>query len=597
MRSAETILGIIRERGRRGLPLEDIYRQLFNPQLYLLAYGRISRNAGALTPGTTSETADGMTLAKIEAIIEALRFERYRWTPVRRTYIEKKGSTKKRPLGIPTWSDKLLQEVLRLILEAYYEPQFSDHSHGFRPQRGCHTALTTIYHRWVGTKWFIEGDIKECFPSLDHTVLLATLGEKLRDGRFLRLIANLLAAGYLEDWRYHATLSGSPQGGVVSPILASIYLDRLDKFVETTLLPTYTRGAKRRVNPAYVRLQSQRLWLDRQGRHAEARALRKQYQRLPASDPTDPAYRRLRYVRYADDVLLGFVGPRHEAEAIKRQLKEFLREHLKLELSDEKTLITHATTQAARFLGYDIVVLNEDAKRDRRGQRSINGQIGLKVPVTVIRDACRRYLKGEKPVHRPALLHNAVYDIVVQYQAEYRGLVQYYQLAYNRHRFNRLRWVMEQSLTKTLASKLRISVKKVYARYQAQLPTDRGPTPGLRVTVGRGDGKKPLVAIWGGVSLRRHRATVLEDTPPPIYAARTELVQRLLADTCELCGSQEKTQVHHVRALKDLRRPGRAERPAWVQVMATRHRKTLVVCRLCHLAIHAGRPTRHATTA
>jgi group II intron reverse transcriptase/maturase len=596
MRTAETILGIIRERGRRGLPLEDIYRQLFNPQLYLLAYGRIYRNAGALTPGTTPETADGMTLAKIEAIIEALRFERYRWTPARRVYIEKPHSTKKRPLGIPTWSDKLLQEVIRMVLEAYYEPQFSDHSHGFRPHRGCHTALTTIYHRWVGTKWFIEGDIKECFSSLDHAVLLATLGEKLRDGRFLRLIANLLAAGYLEDWRYHATLSGSPQGGVVSPILASIYLDRLDKFMETTLLPAYNRGAERRVNPVYVRLQGQRLWLDRHGRHAEARALRKQYQRLPASDPTDPAYRRLRYLRYADDVLLGFVGPRHEAEAIKRQLKAFLREPLKLELSDEKTLITHATTQAARFLGYDIVVLTDDAKRDRRGQRSINGQIGLKVPATVVRRACQRYLRSEKPVHRPALLHNAVYDIVVQYQAEYRGLVQYYQLAYNLHRFNRLKWVMEQSLTKTLASKLRISVKKVYARYQARLQTDHGSTPGLRVTVERGDGKKPLVATWGGIPLRRQTKAVLKDDPPPMYAARAQLVQRLLADTCELCGSQDGIQVHHVRALKDLRRPGRMERPAWVKVMAMRHRKTLVVCRACHAAIHAGRPIGHSVT-
>jgi group II intron reverse transcriptase/maturase len=597
MRTADTILGIIRERGRRGLPLEDIYRQLFNPQLYLLAYGRIYRNAGAMTPGTTPETADGMSLAKIEAIIEALRFERYRWTPVRRTYIEKQGSTKLRPLGIPTWSDKLLQEVIRLILEAYYEPQFSDHSHGFRPDRGCHTALTTIYHRWVGTKWFIEGDIKECFSSLDHTVLLATLGEKLHDGRFLRLIANLLAAGYLEDWRYHATLSGSPQGGVVSPILASIYLDRLDTFVETTLLPTYTRGTKRRINPAYARLQSQRQRLDQQGRHGEAKALRKQYQRLPAFDPTDPDYRRLHYVRYADDVLLGFVGPRHEAEAIKRQLKDFLRDHLKLELSDEKTLITHATTQAARFLGYEVVVLHNDAKRDRRGHRSINGQIGLKVPVTVVRAACQRHLQGEKPVHRPALLHNAVYDIVVQYQAEFRGLVQYYQLAYNLHRFHRLKWVMEQSLTKTLACKLRVTVTAVYERYRAHLQTDHGSTPGLRVTIERGEGKKPLVAIWGGIPLRRQMKAVLNDDPPPVYAARSELVQRLLADTCELCGSQDGVQVHHVRALKDLRRPGRAERPAWVKVMAARRRKTLVVCRACHTAIHTGQPTRQAPTA
>jgi len=215
MRDAATVLGIIRERGRRGLPLEDVYRQLFNPALYLLAYGKLATNAGALTPGTTDETADGMSLKKIQDIITQLRQERYRWTPVRRVYIDKPRSTKKRPLGIPTWSDKLLQEVARLILEAYYEPQFSVHSHGFRPGRGCGTALREIYRTWKGTTWFIEGDISACFDSLDHVVLLSILRENIHDNRFMRLVANLLKAGYLENWVYNRTLSGAPQGGIV----------------------------------------------------------------------------------------------------------------------------------------------------------------------------------------------------------------------------------------------------------------------------------------------------------------------------------------------------------------------------------------------
>jgi group II intron reverse transcriptase/maturase len=221
MRSAEQCLGIIRTRGERRLPVDDLYRQLFNPEFYLQAYGKIYRNAGAMTPGTTPETVDAMSLTKIEAMIEALRFERYCWSPARRTYIPKK-SGKLRPLGMPTWSDKLLQEVLRQMLEAYYEPQFSDRSHGFRPGRGCHTAPREIYYNWRGTVWFIEGDIRGCFDALDHQVLLSILREKILDQRFLRLIENLLKAGYLEEWRYHATPSGSPQGGIVSPILANI---------------------------------------------------------------------------------------------------------------------------------------------------------------------------------------------------------------------------------------------------------------------------------------------------------------------------------------------------------------------------------------
>jgi len=205
MRNAETILEIIRERGRRGLPLERIYRLLFNPELYLRAYGRLYRKQGAMTHGATSETVDAMSLAKIDTLIEAIRNERFQWTPVRRTYIPK-ANGKLRPLGVPTWSDKMLQEVIRSILEAYYEPQFSPHSHGFRPQRGCHTALREVDQQWLGTRWFVEADVSRCFESLDHQVLLSILQEKIHDNRLLSLIANLLKAGYLENWKFNKTL-------------------------------------------------------------------------------------------------------------------------------------------------------------------------------------------------------------------------------------------------------------------------------------------------------------------------------------------------------------------------------------------------------
>ena len=223
MQEAETVLNVIRERGERGLPLENIYRLLYNRNLYLRAYGHIASNQGATTKGITAETVDGMSLATIDQIIEALRYERFRWTPVRRVNIPKPNGTT-RALGIPTWTDKLLQEVIRMILEAYYEPQFSDHSHGFRPSRGCHTALSDVVLNWTGVRWFVEGDIKGCFDNIDHEVLLSVLGEKLHDNRFLRLLKYLLKAGYVEDWKYGRTLSGTPQGGVVSPILSNIYL-------------------------------------------------------------------------------------------------------------------------------------------------------------------------------------------------------------------------------------------------------------------------------------------------------------------------------------------------------------------------------------
>jgi group II intron reverse transcriptase/maturase len=218
MRTAETILGLIGERGKKGLPLERVYKLLFNKELYLKAYGKIYRNKGAMTHGITGETPDGMSLTKIDAIIEALRYEQYQWLPARRVYIPKKNG-KKRPLGMPVWSDKLVQEVIRQILEAYFEPQLSDHSHGFRPTRGCHTALREIYHQWTGTTWFIEGDISQCFDKLDHEMLLDILKEHIHDERFIRFMRDLLQAGYMEDWTFNQTLSGVPQGGIVGSLL------------------------------------------------------------------------------------------------------------------------------------------------------------------------------------------------------------------------------------------------------------------------------------------------------------------------------------------------------------------------------------------
>ncbi len=593
MRSAEQVLGIIQERGKRGLPLQDLYRQLYNPNLYLKAYGKIYRNAGAMTKGATTETVDGMALSKIKAIIDALRLERYHWTPVRRVYIEKPHSTKLRPLGLPSWSDKLLQEVMRLLLEAYYEPQFSHSSHGFRPQRGCHTALSDIYDKWTGTTWFIEGDIAQCYGSLDHQVLLSILREKIHDGRFLRLIETLLQAGYLEDWRYHATLSGCPQGSILSPVLANIYLDKLDTFVETELLPTYTRGHRRRTNPAYASLQARARRLRRAGQWKQARQHRRQMQQLPSLDPTDPGYRRMRYLRYADDWLIGFIGPRSEAEEIKQRLKVFLRDTLKLTLSETKTLLTHARSERARFLGYEIAVEQADHKRDWRGHRSINGQIGLRVPKRVTQAKCRPYLQRGKPIHLRERIDDSVYTIIAQFQQEYRGLVEYYQLAVNCSQLKRLKWVMEQSLTKTLAHKLHISVPQVYKRFGTMLETPEGPRKGLQVVVEQGEGKKPLIAYWGGISLARRSRVILKDQLPFAWSQRSELEKRLLANTCELCGSHEHIQVHHIRALKDLQPRGRAAKPRWVAIMAARHRKTLITCRTCHNDIHAGRADGH----
>lgn len=588
MQNAETILSVYRERGKRGLPLERAYRQLFNPSLFLRAYANLYGNAGAMTKGTTTETVDGMSIAKIERIIAQLRDERYRWTPVRRKHIAKKNG-KTRPLGIPTWSDKLVQEVIRLLLEAYYEPQFSDQSHGFRPGRGCHTALLDVTRNGKGTKWFIEGDIKGCYDNIDHTVLLSILRERIHDNRLLRLIENLLKAGHCEDWRYWPSLSGTPQGGVLSPLLANLYLDRLDRFVEETLLPAYNRGDQRRRNPEWNQATCKVHYHRKHGHPIEARKWDKVRHAIPSCDPYDPNFRRLHYVRYADDFLLCFAGPKQEAEDIKAQLKQFLHETLKLELSEEKTLITHAATEPARFLGYEIASQHCDTRFDRNKVRSVNGALALYVPRDVIQAACARYMKRGKPTHRAELAADSDYDIVRQYQWHYAGLVNYYLLAHNVGSLSKVRWVLESSLLRTLANKHKTSVGKLWRKHKSTVPTPYGPRRCVVAEIHRPD-KKPLVARFGGLPLRRQMKAVLRDEVLIRRPRRTELIKRLLADECEVCGSTDQIEVHHVRKLADLRKMGRKELPDWAKIMIIRRRKTLVLCHRCHTAIHAGKP-------
>src|SRR3984957_9167825 len=451
MQDAGTVLAVLRERGGKGLPCDELYRQMFNKDLYLLAYGNIYSNQGAMTPGADGGTADGMSGEKIDQIIAAMRGERYRFAPARRVLIPKKNG-KLRPLGLPSWSDKLVGEVVRLLLEAYYEPQFSGHSHGFRKGRGCHTALREIQRTWTGTVWFIEGDISDCFGSFSHEILLGILAEKIHDQRFLRLIRNMLKAGYLEDWEYHDTLSGVPQGGVVSPVLSNIYLHKRDEFAERELIPQYTRGSSRGRNPDYIRLKSRRLGATRRGDRASARELLMQMRALPSNDPMDPGYRRLRYLRYADDHILGFTGPKAEAEEIKARLARFLRETLGLGLNQQKTLITHARSQPARFLGYHITVQHNDTTRTA-GRRSANGNIALRVPPDVVKAQCARYREHGKPWHRPRLQNLDDYDIVRLYGAEYQGVVNYYLLAQDVSRLHDLQWNAETSMLKTLGAK------------------------------------------------------------------------------------------------------------------------------------------------
>ena len=491
---------------------------------------------------------------------------------------------------VPTWSDKLLQQVVNMILEAYYEPQFSNHSHGFRPKRGCHTALREVIQKGRGSKWFVEGDLCACFDKIDHTILLNILTKNFHDNRFIRLISALLKAGYLEDWKLNNTFSGVPQGSIAGPILSNIILDRLDKYVEEHLISDYTRGQRRKTYPPYCRITVQASEARKKKDWELVHKLCKQAQSMPSRDPNDPNFRRLWYVRYADDFLLGLTGPKEEAVTIRDKISTFLRNDLKLELNSEKTLITHARDQKAKFLGYEIHVLHEDSKHDVRGQRCINGSIGLCVPAQVRREKRAKYMQHGKPIHLSQRTIDEAYSTVSQYQAEYRGIVQYYRMAYNLHTLSELKYAMEVSLVKTLAKKYKTTCTKIYRKYGTKIKTDEGEYKVILIKVERNIPKKPLIAYFGGISLKWNKWGSINDAhTKPIWNHRSELVQRLLAQECELCGSHDNIEVHHIRKLADLKQNGRTIQPRWKIHMSERKRKTLVVCHKCHTNIQYGK--------
>ena len=588
LESAQRYIEVVHERGARNLELERVYRNIQKPGLFLLAYNELYAKHGATTTGTDPEdTIQAMSLNLVQEIVADLERGTYQWKPARRIYIAKPTGGL-RPISIPCWKDKLLQGVLRLVFTAYYEPQFSVHSHGFRPNRGCHTALGEIARQWNGTVWFIEGDIQGCFDHIDHHLLLEIIGKQIKDERLVKLLRGMLEAGYLEDWVYQTNYSGTPQGGVLSPMLANIYLNELDRFVEQTLLPKYTVGEakKRTPHPDYWKACHKARWAEHSGNLEEAQRQRAVMRSLP-SFVADAGYRRLRYIRYADDFLLGFIGTKEEATAIKEQISAFLKS-LCLNLSEKKTLITHAKTESAAFLGYEISIAVANS-RHKDSRRSINGFPMLRIPQAVVREWRMKFMVNGKTVGRKELMNESDYDIVSAYAAEYNGVANYYEMAVNRPVLHDVKGHFTESLVKTLAEKHKCSISVVYAKYQ------RKPQGGLKHLAARieREGRAPLVARFGELSLRYHRfARRLSDKKQTRYFRRNQQADRLLAEVCELCGKEGvPLQGHHVRKLSDLQKKyrNRKDPPAWVVKMSEIHRKTLFLCPKCHSAIHTGK--------
>ena len=600
MRSPERVLNSLNEHSKdSSYKFERLYRILFNEELFYVAYQKIASNGGSTTKGSDGRSIDEMSLARIETLIASLKDESYQPHPSRRVHIPKKNG-KTRPLGIPAFEDKLVQEVVRMILEAIYEGHFETTSHGFRPKRSCHTALLHIQKTFSGAKWFIEGDIKGFLDNIDHDVLVGILRERISDDRFIRLIRKFLKAGYVEDWTFHNTYSGMPQGGIVSPILANIYLDKLDKYVKE-YIRHFDMGTKRRPGKESNDLANERKRTVRKLKKvkdgtekaalvARLKAIEQERAAFPSGDEMDGSYRRLKYIRYADDFILGVIGSKEDALRIKEDIKSFLSESLALELSEEKTLITH-TGKSAKFLGYEITVTrNNHQRRDVQGRlrRTYGKRVRLNVSMATLRDKLLEYGAMEiklrngkeiwKPKCRSGLIFNDDLEILDRYNRETVGFCNYYLIANNCVVLHNFRYIMEYSMYKTFAGKYRSTVRKINKKYRLnKLFTVKYEQQGVikSRTFYKTSFKRRTTAFNGSCDIEPYSIADV---------SRTNLTDRLKAEKCELCGATGKLIMHHVRNLKDLK-----GKESWKRLMSARKRKTIALCPSCHRLRHLGK--------
>lgn len=605
MRNPTEVLKSLTEKSEdESYRFQRLYRNLYNPEFYWLAYKNIYANKGSMTAGADGTTIDGMSNERIHGIIASLRDRSYRPKPAKRVYITKKNNNKKRPLGIQSGNDKLVQEVVKMILESIYEPVFSNKSHGFRPNRSCQTALMQIQKTFTGTNWFVEGDIHACFDSFDHHVIVDILKRRIDDEMFIQLIWKFLKAGYMEQWAYNRTYSGVPQGSGVSPILANIYLNELDEFMEE-YAEGFHKGREKKMNPKYksitnrlseYRCEGKAVWqeLSREERKERSKVLKEKLKIQKSMTPTVPIdtnYKRIQYTRYADDFLVGVIGSKEDAETIKSDIKKFLEETLKLEMSDEKTKITH-TGDRARFLGYDVTVSRDQTlKKTVNGkvQRTQSGVVKLYVPrekwvnklieykaikIKINENGKERFVA----LHRGKLVNQSDIEILARYNAEVRGLYNYYSIANDAFKIGRFANVMKYSMYKTFACKYKTNVHEIKRRYCRD---------GLfTVAYETRQGRKTTTFYRDGFK-RKEYATKFDNVSElpqySKYAKTNTLKQRVERHTCELCQKDcRNLEIHQVKKLKDLK--GDA---GWILLMRKKRRKTLVVCPECHSLIHS----------
>jgi group II intron reverse transcriptase/maturase len=610
---------------KTSMKAKSLWALVNEPDLWVAAYKKLATSPGSLTRGGDHTTIDGYSMKILNLLREDVFEGKYRIGLTRRVYIPKpQGGL--RPLGVPVFRDRVVQEVFRSILEAVFEPRFSPNSHGFRPGRSQHTCMRQIRRDFRGTKWFIEGDISKCFDEINHTTLRKQLGVHIQDNRFIKAIYQGIKTKVLmPDRKIQDIHTGTPQGGICSPLLSNIALNQLDRFM-SRLQRRIERGAKRKQNPKYTQAFYLTNKAKRDGNPSVAAHYRRISREVPYGVPADPNFARLKYVRYADDFLVGVIGSYELTCRVKELINRFLRNRLSLRLNELKTLITRAKGNTIPFLGFRIqhgpTIAMRFWRRYQGKWRSIrslrDGDIRLLVDQEkVIRKLAENKFcdKAGKPKPNFRYLGDPQSYTVSKVSNIIRGIDNYYKIANNRRQAtSRILNIVRSSVVKMFAAKFKLRTqRKVYAKAGKDLSR---PLQAKQQTVGATDAQAKAWAEEAGGRLSGPMSKLpfvrYADIPKPVLTplsarwapnrntleqigtnrhshmdylntlrVRSGLGRTALEAECAMCGSAQFVEMHHIRSLKDLKGRTAAER-----IMIASNRKVIPLCWTCHKKHH-----------
>jgi group II intron reverse transcriptase/maturase len=556
----------------------DLYRLFYNRELYIIAYNSVKSNDGAETSGADGTSLHGFGEEWIAELIASMRDESYLPQP-NRTAMIPKSNGKLRKLSFPNGKDKLVQEAVRIILECIYEPTFSNLSHGFRPKRSTQSAIAEV-ETWKGTIWFIEGDISACFDEIDHRKLETILRERISDERFIRLINKILKAGYFDMQHvYHGTKTGNAQGSCCSPILCNIYLDKLDRYMEN-IINLDTAGGYRRQNPDYAKARYQYKKAVNNNIDPETiKHLKSEMESLPASDRYDPNFRRVKYVRYADDFLIGLIAPKSYALDLKQKIKEFLKNELCLRLSEEKTKITHAADNDVTFLGY--IIQKGSVKHSKFQNNPFDSTIRIYMNTDSILKKLRENgmcTGNGYPIGISRLLRESPQEIIKYGNQVLRGLLTQQRGCVNFHKGARIQYIVQFSIAKTLARKFDISIKKVFARY--------GKTLMVKYQNAKGKACSVNLALYKSFARKKNFFAKIKFVVKLFFFRPEYNLMDPLARVCYICGNpHSNVSMYHRKTKKKLDKP---YKPI-VTVMLAINRRQIPLCAHCFANVEADR--------